>query len=416
MTEVDPLLEFGRIMREVNRKLNKGVAGDQVLDFLFDSLHPVLIFDRMSIALLEDGGRRVRTRWVKTTGSLTHLSDHYEAPLAGSSLEEVLRTGLPRVIDDLEVYCREHPESVSTRLALAEGIRSNLACPLVENSRRIGFIFFSSGKPHTFSSLNPDLFMDIAEELSLIVERGHLREFFDENVSRVRTLRTVLHDLRGPLSVIHGLIEISRQEPWFNDLDAEAKEIFSSLGRNADFMISLLEDLDRWGSCPDSEFQDEMESVDLRRACGEWSAYGQVLASRKGIDFESRLSPDLPQTALLNPKRLRQVMENLFANAVKFSFPKSRIFFEVEPCDGSLVFRVTDQGLGIPQEEIPLLFRDFSKTSARPTAGETSTGLGLAIVRKIVELHQGTVGVKSEVGRGSTFWFSIPLRARLKSA
>ena len=73
------------------------------------------------------------------------------------------------------------------------------------------------------------------------------------------------------------------------------------------------------------------------------------------------------------------------------------------------MFSVCDEGLGIPQSEISKLFHEFGKTSVRPTEGETSTGLGLAIAKRIVEQHQGEISVSSEVGKGSTFSFWIPL-------
>jgi signal transduction histidine kinase len=107
-------------------------------------------------------------------------------------------------------------------------------------------------------------------------------------------------------------------------------------------------------------------------------------------------------------KRLRQVLDNLISNAVKFSPAGSVVEVDNRHESGSWLVKVIDQGPGLTDADRQAVFDDYTTLSARPTGGENSTGLGMAITRRVVEAHQGEVGVESHPGAGSTFWFSIP--------
>jgi signal transduction histidine kinase len=107
---------------------------------------------------------------------------------------------------------------------------------------------------------------------------------------------------------------------------------------------------------------------------------------------------------------MNQVMNNLIMNAIKFSYPDTTITLGAKTVDQGVAIWVADQGQGIPEVEIPRLFTEFGRVSVRPTGGEKSTGLGLAIVKRIVEAHGGRIWVESQVGRGSTFIFTLPVR------
>jgi two-component system, response regulator PhcR len=108
-------------------------------------------------------------------------------------------------------------------------------------------------------------------------------------------------------------------------------------------------------------------------------------------------------------ERIRQVLNNLLSNAIKFSPAHTLVRLTVLPKPTGVEFSVIDQGQGIRVEEQSMLFGAFQRTSTKPAAGEHSTGLGLSICKKIVELHGGTIGVQSEVGRGSRFFFTLPI-------
>ena len=112
---------------------------------------------------------------------------------------------------------------------------------------------------------------------------------------------------------------------------------------------------------------------------------------------------------LFDPERIAQVIDNLLRKAIKYSPYGSSITVTLEEKDGMAEFRVRDEGPGISEEDQARMFGEFQKLSARPTGGEVSTGLGLAIVKKIIDAHQGSIKVESNLGEGSTFIFTIPL-------
>lgn len=165
--EAEALIRLGE-------KVNAGLVLGEILDQIFESFQSIIPYERIGCSMLEDEGRTVRAVWARSLGAPPKLGVGYSAPLAGSSLDQIIETGSPRIINDLEQYLREHPGSHSTRLVVSDGVRSSLTCPLVAQGKRVGFVFFSSNEPNTYSEHHVELFMLIAGQVSFIVEKGRL--------------------------------------------------------------------------------------------------------------------------------------------------------------------------------------------------------------------------------------------------
>jgi len=174
-------LELGRLFREVNQKIISGANDVQIFEFVFDNLSRFIPFDRIGVALIDQQDGLVKLRWVRSKDPPKHLSGNYSAPLKGSSLEKIVSTGKPRILNDLLQYLREHPNSVSTQLITQDGIRSSLTCPLSADGRPVGFVFFSSKTPNTYSEEHAEVFLEIAEELSIVAEQQHLKGLRERN-------------------------------------------------------------------------------------------------------------------------------------------------------------------------------------------------------------------------------------------
>jgi len=134
------------------------------------------------------------------------------------------------------------------------------------------------------------------------------------------------------------------------------------------------------------------------------------LAAEKGLAFDASVPDDLP-IAYGDNGRLTQCLMNLAGNAIKFT-REGRVEIGVELVGPDLVYRVTDTGIGIPPEELANVFTEFRQLDTTVTREFSGTGLGLSITRKFVEMHGGRIWVESEFGKGSSFLFSVPLRAR----
>lgn len=400
--------QFGRLMREINHKITAGDEFKSILNFLFDSLDTIIPYDRIGIALIEDG--QLCAKWMKSKLPSGNLGPGYCGPLAGSSLKQILETGQPRIINDLVQYGLQKPESESTKLALKDGIKSSLTCPVYSDGAPVGVVFFSSGKLNTYKSEHIETYLEIADELSFVINQDRIRREAVRGRSTSQNVRMLLHDLKSPLGVIQGFLQIAQDESWYETLDQDAKKIFETLQRNAFHMHDLLNELAELNHLNfHGNKADECE-VSLKEFISEIATAARDLASKKSITFKLECSDDLPGEAFFDPLKIRRAIDNLLSNAVKYSARNTTIVLAINFDNERLGIEVADQGQGIPKSEFPKLFQEFGKTSVRPTEGESSSGIGLAIVRKIVEQHGGQVSIRSEVGKGSTFSFWIPLR------
>ena len=172
-----------------------GLTFDDVLDRIFDSFHTVIPYNRMGCALLSDDGASVRACWARADFDDIRLANGFTARIGGSSLAHIMSTGQPRILNDLEAYLANHPESHSTRLIVAEGIRSSLTCPLVSKGKPIGFLFFSSVESYAYADVHQGAFLRIAAQLSALIEKGRLYQELYELNERLTAAQAELQEL-----------------------------------------------------------------------------------------------------------------------------------------------------------------------------------------------------------------------------
>ncbi len=242
------------------------------------------------------------------------------------------------------------------------------------------------------------------ERMRIVIELERVNEFKNQ------LLGIAAHDLRNPLSVILAassfLLEDSAKL-----LPAERKtEFISRIKKNSEFMALLIDDLLDFAAIESGKVSLSLVPTDVVGLVRQNVEQNRMLAEPKGIPLELGSAGPLPVVAA-DPARLDRVLNNLIGNAVKFSDAGAQVTVSAARLNGSVVVSVQDHGPGIPREELSKLFRPFSKTSVRSTAGERSTGLGLAICREIIEAHGGHIWAESEVGKGSVFSFSLPVAA-----
>ena len=180
----DEALLFDRITEQVN----SGLSLVEVLEQTFEALRQIIPYDRIGFSLVDAEGATVRSLWAKSRLGPMAFPDGYAAPLAGSSLERVALTGEPRILNDLEAYLADHPESASTRMILQEGMRSSLTCPLIARGKTIGFLFFSSIEAHKYQPGHIRTFMRVARRLSAIADKARLHDELLHERQRSETL------------------------------------------------------------------------------------------------------------------------------------------------------------------------------------------------------------------------------------
>jgi CheY-like chemotaxis protein/nitrogen-specific signal transduction histidine kinase len=232
-------------------------------------------------------------------------------------------------------------------------------------------------------------------------------ELEKSNEQKNRVLGVAAHDLRNPLGVILSYSEFL-EESARGVLNAEQREFVAVIKSTSEFMLRLVTDLLDVTAIEAGRLTLDRHPTDLSQLVRHNVALNAVLAKRKEIIVELDPLPALP-TILLDPGKIEQVLNNLITNAVKFSHRGSRVRVRLTCADALVTVAVEDQGQGIPAADLSKLFTPFGKASVRTTAGEHSTGLGLAIVRNIVDGHGGRIWLESEVGKGSTFFFTLPV-------
>lgn len=214
------------------------------------------------------------------------------------------------------------------------------------------------------------------------------------------------HDLRNPLQVIDGYSRLLLSEA-FGALNSEQREMVAAVSRNSDFMLRLITDLLHISRIEAGKLQLDLQPADIVELMRKNVQLNRLLAQQKEIDL--RLNCDEEElTLLIDTQKIEQVLNNLFQNAIKFSYPRTVVTVGLNRTNGGAVISVQDQGQGIPAEEMDRLFNPFQKTSVQSTGGEPSTGLGLAIAKRIVTGHQGEIWAESQPGVGSTFYVQLP--------
>jgi signal transduction histidine kinase len=226
------------------------------------------------------------------------------------------------------------------------------------------------------------------------------------NEQKNQFLGMAAHDLRNPLGSILGFSQFLQRKAG-SRLTEDEMRFISVIQENSTFMLRLVEDLLDISKIESGRLRLQKVETDLVSLVGDRLQLHGPIAETKGIGLRFEVDGEVP-AVMVDRLRLGQVLDNLLSNALKYSPSKSRVVVRIADRGDGVVVSVQDEGPGIPAEEMHRLFEPFSMLSVASVWGEKSTGLGLAIVRRIVAEHGGRVWADSEVGRGSTFYVSLP--------
>lgn len=243
----------------------------------------------------------------------------------------------------------------------------------------------------------------LSEQQKLLVEQ--LRQ---ANQAKNKFLGMAAHDLRNPLASIRGIAEFLR-EGAVGPLNADQLDLVETIHGASTSMLDMVNELLDVATIESGELKLHRGNHDLAELVAKAVAMINREAAKKGthIVFEP---PPSPVILLIDPAKMKQVIDNLLTNGVKYSPPGSTITISVsrDEAAGTCSLAVRDQGPGIPDNERDKLFKDFSRLSSQPTGGEKSTGLGLAICRKIVDAHHGSIGAENLPKGGCEFRVTLP--------
>jgi signal transduction histidine kinase len=237
------------------------------------------------------------------------------------------------------------------------------------------------------------------------IDRDNARR--SEELVRLRDefVASVSHELRTPLTSILGYLDLIREKEA-GSTPTEDGAFLEVVARNADRLLRLVSDLLLIAEIEGGTLALQTRDVDLGSLAAECVETAKPNADAKQIELTLRQEEPAQLTA--DPLRLSQMMDNIVANAIKFTPAKGRVTVTTSSSNGRVLFRVTDSGPGIDEEELSQLFEPFFRTQAAVAGGVKGTGLGLTITKAIVEAHRGSISVASTPGGGTTFRVELP--------
>src|SRR5262245_5926232 len=296
------------------------------------------------------------------------------------------------------------------------GFRALLAVPLLHQGRAIGALIVRRRRPGAFAPDIVNLLQAFASQSSLAIYNARLFHEIERKSEQLAVasqhksqfLANMSHELRTPLNAILGYTELML-DGLYGELPSKTTEVLERVQKNGTHLLGLINDVLDLSKIEAGQLALSLDEYSLKDVVQTVVSATESLASAKKLPLRVDVADGLP-LGQGDARRIAQVLLNLVGNAIKFT-DRGEVRIVAQMANAMFSVAVADTGPGIPAAEQARIFREFHQVDSSNTKKKGGTGLGLAIAKRIVELHGGRIWVKSELGKGSTFHFELPVRA-----
>jgi GAF domain-containing protein len=304
-------------------------------------------------------------------------------------------------------------------LFFSEVVRSLLVVPLIVRSETIGTLTIDSDQPNAFSDLDVQLMMIAAAQVSIAISNAGLFEEVEKRATELAVayeelkesdrlkdelVQNVSHELRTPLTFVKGYVDLL-MDGEMGLVSSEQQEALHIVAEKTDEITRIIDDIITLQRIDAGNLQlAESAMADLIKTAVSGH---RIVAEKKGLTISAELPP-APGLVLMDKGRINQVLDNLIANAMKFSPNGGVINVGLEDLEDEVRVIVSDQGVGMPKEKQTRIFDRFYQIDGSSRRRFGGTGIGLAIVKRIIDAHHGKIWVESEIDVGSSFHFTLP--------
>jgi two-component system, NtrC family, sensor kinase len=305
---------------------------------------------------------------------------------------------------------------------LQAGYRALLGVPLLREEQVIGVLAVSRKTPGDFAPEVVRVLMTFATQSALAIENARLfREIADksrqlEAASRHKSefLANMSHELRTPLNAIIGFSEVLA-ERMFGEVNEKQAEYLQDILSSGRHLLSLINDILDLSKVEAGRLELELGRFHLPTALDNALTLVRERATRHGITLSQTVDERVGDI-IADERKVKQILLNLLSNAVKFTSEGGRVGLTATAAEDVITIAVSDTGIGIAPKDQAAIFEEFRQVGRDDTRTQEGTGLGLTLAKKFVELHGGRIWVRSQVGQGSTFTFSLPGRPERTSS
>ena len=398
-------------LAEVGEAVSSSLDADQVLTTIVTLAVELTDTDGGSLMEYDEESQlfSVRTAFGTSPHVLEALRDsriHIDETLVGRAC--ISRT--PLQVEDLAVTERDSHLSV----LYSAGWRSVVAVPMIRSDRVVGALVVRRKSPGTFSEETCDLISAFASQSAIALTNARLyqqlelqsAELAEASQHKSEFLASMSHELRTPLNAVIGFSEVLL-ERMFGDINERQEDYLRDILSSGRHLLALLNDVLDLSKVEAGQMELDPSEFSVRESL----SYALSMVRERALEHRVALRLEVEDgvgVVRADELRFKQIMLNLLSNAVKFTPDGGSVEVRVRAAHGDLEVTVSDTGVGIAPDDQQRIFDSFQQggRTARKTEG---TGLGLTLTKRIVELHGGRLWVKSELGHGSTFGFSIPL-------